>query len=296
MIDHARTWLRHQQSRWLRPDADRWVRPDARRFISPGGDLAKAFPALAHKYNPDQPRVPAGSPDGGQWTDGSGGAAKPMGDLGFGDLGFGNLAGLEDFGALFQITPSETDLDGVQLAGDPPEGIGHNQGPSLDEPPEIPQQRPETRSGRMDFVRSAVSWIGRVGRYSPAADLFLGALDQAEDLKALTDAIKTANDPPATLEQLQENALKPSEPGYQNHHIDEQSLLRSLGYSQSEIDRPDNVVRMPTLKHYEITGWYARSNPDYGGLSPREYLKSQPESIRRQVGIDALIRTGVLKP
>jgi hypothetical protein len=27
--------------------------------------------ALAKKYNPDQPRVPAGNRDGGQWTDGS---------------------------------------------------------------------------------------------------------------------------------------------------------------------------------------------------------------------------------
>ena len=106
---------------------------------------------------------------------------------------------------------------------------------------------------------------------------------EAEDLKALKDVIKTANDPPATLTQLQENALKPSEPGYQNHHIDEQALLRSLGYSQSEIDRPDNIVRTPTLKHYQITGWYAERNSEYGGLSPREYLRSQPESVRRRV-------------
>lgn len=124
----------------------------------------------------------------------NGQTAQPMGDI-----GFDNLSGLADFSDLFQITPSETDPDGVQLAGDPPEGIGHNQGPPLDEPSEIPQQRPETRSERMDFVRSAVSWIGRVGRYSPAAGIFLRALDQAEDLKALTDAIKTANDPPAKI-------------------------------------------------------------------------------------------------
>jgi len=35
--------------------------------------------SLARKYDPNQPRVPAGSPDGGQWTDGGGGggAASP---------------------------------------------------------------------------------------------------------------------------------------------------------------------------------------------------------------------------
>jgi hypothetical protein len=39
-----------------------------------------------------------------------------------GDVNFGNLPELADFSDLFQITQSETDLDGVQLAGDPPEG------------------------------------------------------------------------------------------------------------------------------------------------------------------------------
>jgi hypothetical protein len=31
------------------------------------------YPALQRKFSPDQPRVPAGNPDGGQWTDGGGG-------------------------------------------------------------------------------------------------------------------------------------------------------------------------------------------------------------------------------
>ncbi|WP_319796870.1 hypothetical protein [Nitrobacter sp.] len=69
MPSHHDAWLRHQQSRWLRPDAARWVRPDVAWFLPPGADVAKAFPALARKYSPDQPRVPAGNPDGGQWTD-----------------------------------------------------------------------------------------------------------------------------------------------------------------------------------------------------------------------------------
>jgi hypothetical protein len=147
-MDHHRenAWRRHQQARWLRPDAHRWVRPDAARFLAPGSTVADAFPALSRKYNPNQPRVPAGNSDGGQWTDGGIGSAAPMGDI-----GLGNLPELGDFSDLFQITSGETDFDGVQLAGDPPEGIGHNQGPPLDEPPEIPQQLPATQSERMDF-------------------------------------------------------------------------------------------------------------------------------------------------
>ena len=32
--------------------------------------------ALFRKYRPDQPRVPAGNPDGGQWTDGGGDGSR----------------------------------------------------------------------------------------------------------------------------------------------------------------------------------------------------------------------------
>jgi hypothetical protein len=57
-------------ARWMRPDAERWIRPDVARFLAPGTDPATIFPALDRKYSPNQPRVPAGDPDGGQWTNG----------------------------------------------------------------------------------------------------------------------------------------------------------------------------------------------------------------------------------
>lgn len=71
----------YQHARWMRPDAHRWLRPDAMRFLIPGSDPAKIFPALDRKFNPNQPRVPAGSPDGGQWTDGGGGREGDENDL-----------------------------------------------------------------------------------------------------------------------------------------------------------------------------------------------------------------------
>jgi hypothetical protein len=180
------------------------------------------------------------------------------------------------------------------LAGDPP-GIGHNGGPSL-EPPEIPEAKPSTSAGRMDIVWNVVEWIGKVGRYSPLASAFFAAEDQAAWFSNYSAIVRTYHDPPETLEQLQRNALNPSESGYQDHHIEEQSLLSNLGYVRADIDNPNNIVRIPTLKHYEITSWYAKSNPDFGWLSPREYLRSQPQNVRRQVGLDALVRMGVLKP
>lgn len=53
-------YARHQQARWMRPDAHRWLRQDAARFLKPDTEVASDFPSLEGKYNPGQPRVPAG--------------------------------------------------------------------------------------------------------------------------------------------------------------------------------------------------------------------------------------------
>lgn len=73
MSNHAGIFEAAQRARWMRPDAYRWIRPDAARFLAPGIDPRDVYPALQRKFNPDQPRVPAGNPDSGQWTDGGGG-------------------------------------------------------------------------------------------------------------------------------------------------------------------------------------------------------------------------------
>jgi hypothetical protein len=272
MPSHHEAWLRHQQSRWLRPDAARWVRPDAARFLPPGADVAKAFPALAWKYNSNQPRVPAGNPDGGQWTDdGEGG----------GSLG------------LFEITPRDNTIDGVQLAGDWRPGIGHNQGPPLDEPPEIPKQRPTTSAERTKYLRAAARWLARNGE--PAAVVYIGIMNNVEWLKDYGDLVKAASDEPKSLEELQQGVGK-YRPGYDDHHIVEQTWAERFGFARREIDDPSNLVSVPRLTHYRITGWYGTRNVDFNYLSPREYLRDKSWVERRQVGLDALVMFGVLKP
>ncbi len=86
------------------------------------------------------------------------------------------------------------------------------------------------------------------------------------------------------------------EKGYEVHHIVEQTPAAREGHAQEDIDGPDNLVRIPTLKHWEITGWYMRGNRRFGGLSPREYLRGKGWNEKRQVGLDALIDAKVLKP
>ena len=53
----------------MRPDAHHFVRPDWRRFVRPEFQDGHPFALYERKYSQDQPRVPAGDPLGGQWTD-----------------------------------------------------------------------------------------------------------------------------------------------------------------------------------------------------------------------------------
>lgn len=70
-------YLTRQRERWTRPNAHLFVRPDWRRFV-PRDQDDHPFALYENKYRPDQPRVPAGNPDGGQWTSaGEGGSGGP---------------------------------------------------------------------------------------------------------------------------------------------------------------------------------------------------------------------------
>ena len=110
-----------------------------------------------------------------------------------GDVDIGDVTGSSEAGGLFDIGPDEAGLDGTRLAGDLPDGP---KTPPDDLPPKVPQERPDTREGRMGFVRDAARWVARnVGRHAPAVDAYFGALDQVEKIAALTDAIKSATIP-----------------------------------------------------------------------------------------------------
>ncbi len=102
-------------------------------------------------------------------------------------------------------------------------------------------------------------------------------------------------DPPHSLAELNDRALTPKR-GYDIHHIVEQTPAEQVGFPRTMIDRDDNLARIPTLKHWEINAWYQTRNLDYGGMSPREYLRYKDWDERRAVVLTALRRFGVLKP
>lgn len=81
------------------------------------------------KYSPDQPRVPAGNPDGGQWTsEASGGASgdfrESSGDAAEGTAGNGqaHTVPTNDSRIIADATPDNTWIPGAQYAGGIEEG------------------------------------------------------------------------------------------------------------------------------------------------------------------------------
>jgi hypothetical protein len=230
-------------------------------------------------FNPDEPRVPAGNPGGGQWTrdaDSSNEAPSVLSDA----------------------TPDDLWKLGAAYAVNEPPGIGHNQGPPLEEPPEIPPRVLATKQAINNFLKAAAYWLEEAsGVDKRAAALFFIALMATGWLAdKYLPYIITYQDPPRTLDELQQAALLPKIEYYNDHHLVEQTAAADDGFPRSMIDAPANIVRIPTLKHWLITGWYQIPNPDFDWRSPREYLRGKSWEERVRVGKDALIEFGVLQP
>jgi hypothetical protein len=102
-------------------------------------------------------------------------------------------------------------------------------------------------------------------------------------------------DPPRSLEDLQQAVSRPAI-GYDIHHIVERTPAELDGFPRALIDGPENLVRIPTMKHWEITKWFATSSPEFGNLSPRSYLRGRSWDERTEIGMRALIRLKVPKP
>jgi hypothetical protein len=110
----------------------------------------------------------------------------------------------------------------------------------------------------------------------------------------LEPSIEAYLDPPRSLEELRQAVSDPKK-GYDIHHIVEKTSAEQDRFPRSMIHGPENIVRIPRFKHWEITSWYQRQNDRYEGLSPREYLRGKDWNKRLEIGLEALIEHGVLK-
>jgi hypothetical protein len=269
---NARLYMRANAHRFLRPDPQRFLRPDWKRYVQPGFDPLFVHALLEGKANfdPNQPRVPKGNPDGGQWTD----------EGGDGEDG---LSESDD--------DASTDISDARRQSP---GIGHNEGPPL-EPPEVPQQRPPTTPEKNAFLKVAAYWLAKAYRVGTPVGAFLSAMQAASWLDTDRAFIDAYQDPPKAMKELQEAASE-SKLGYHIHHIAEKASAREDGISEALINGADNLVRIPALKHWQITGWSMTPHERFGGLSPRQYLRGKDWEERQKVGREALIEFGILKP
>ena len=185
-----------------------------------------------------------------------------------------------------------TDDAQLTLVADKPEPSA---GPPLDKPPAIPPTKPSTPQKKNSFLKAAAQWVARAVRSATPAGRFVAALEALSWFDPERPYFEAYQDPPKTLEELQD-AVSDPKTGYNRHHVVEQTSADEDGFPRSMIDAHENLVRIPALKHWEITGWYATPNDRYLGLSPREYLRGRDWEERVRVGREALIRFEVLKP
>jgi hypothetical protein len=217
---------------------------------------------LLRKYSPDQPRAPAGSAEGGQWTSGSGGGGGGQGTEG--DSG------------------SEANFESPD-PGSLAEGRSASEGDN--DLPYVSQERPATAQERNAIIKE----VAKV----PSSEL-RRVFESAPWLYAHEAEIRAYQDPPKTLEELQQDANE-RRLGYDIHHLVEQTPAAQEGYPRSMIDAPENLVRIPRLKHWELNGWYQTPVEDYDRLTPREYLRGRTWDEKVKAGIRGLIERGLLK-
>jgi hypothetical protein len=267
--------------------------------------------ALHHShFNPDQPRVPAGHPDGGQWT--SEGGGKP-----------GNQQQV-----MSDVTPDNDWQLGAQYASKgggrkPPDRI--NERSSDPEPGQaarlaIAEARAQEAIARVraldpnwrpkpGFEQSVEGQIRAYEAQAEQAQVRLreltrfqtepiipkqrpGSQKERNDiareiaqwlvknlgrvvegvawLEEYEASINAYLDPPKSLEELQQ-AASTRKAGYDIHHIVEQTPARKDKFPDSMINAPENLVSIPRFKHWEINRWM-------GDLAQNSVI-SHPENI-----------------
>jgi hypothetical protein len=173
-------------------------------------------------------------------------------------------------------------------------------------PPQLPDRPPPTDKGKNEVAKSVARWLAKVGGVvydvggkvlSPRLRLVLKAVHAAVWLYDKYPMIQSYLDGSKTLAELKAAVSTPRD-GYNVHHIVEQTPARDAGFPESLIDGPDNLVRIPAIKHWEITAWFMTKtyDPEFGGLSPRSYLRDKDWATRYRIGLRALREAGVLKP
>jgi hypothetical protein len=259
-------WQARRRARWMRPNAHLFMRPDAHRYLKPDWkthvlpDCEPLVAALLEgkaNFNPSQPRVPKGEPEGGQWTDagGSGGS----------DAGSG---GINDPRVLSDAHPDNDWQPGARYASKEPKppGPGHNGGPPLDDPPKYPPKK--TAVGRRSTI---------------AAEIGLRLINAYRSGNILRDLFgeRPGTVAVATIEGEHIFGVSSNLPSYSREDRAEADSLRDRYWAaEHSIPRPGAIGQMPSnaFYHAETTILLRAARRNGGTLSGRsiEIVSDRP--------------------
>ncbi|MEW6256636.1 MAG: hypothetical protein AB1592_11815 [Pseudomonadota bacterium] len=270
--------------------------------------LLRAYLRRKANFDPNQRRIPRGMRNGGRWTSQEGGqpqSAHPRG------------------GAPKPRLSPPRDVAPLDASNPPPESPARLRPPAaprprptfdvalpvlrepeatpqlLDSAPKVPGLPPDSRSDRLRLVRRIAVWVAATAARSnldPRKLAIQLLLDSGEwIIREGWPYIAEYVAPPKPLESLQNDVRHPR-PGTEVHHIVEQTAAMRSGFPRAQIDHPDNLVRISTLRHWEVTAWYQRRSDRFKGMTPRQYLQGKSWSEKYQVGLIALRERGILKP
>lgn len=232
---------------------------------------AKSLGWLSRKANfhPDQPRVPRGDPDGGQWTD------------------TGRGAGQGESARVIRVSDdgNEPFYDG------PDEDLDES---AIQEVFRIPHAHPGSMGETYAIIRPLAGAAARRAQGGMAPRQYLESIKAPEWVYRYRPHIEAYLSRPKSLKELQAD-VRNAALGYDIHHIVERGPALLEGYPRAMINHPENLVRIPRFKHWEVTGRSMKINRQYSGLSPRQFLRNKSWAEKRQVGIDILKDSGVLK-
>ena len=94
--------------------------------------------------------------------------------------------------------------------------------------------------------------------------------------------------------ELLEKRFGPAGDGYQYHHIVEEGI-NTGAIPTSQLQSTDNIIRIPTLLHEEITAIYAGSAPDAPEMTLRQWLKGKSYQEQYEYGLKVMRELGILR-
>lgn len=162
-------------------------------------------------------------------------------------------------------------------------------------------------SSRWQIIKKVATWAAKRAAILAGEDIAGGPvgvlLDAAQIAAWVHDYapyIQAYIHPPQSLEDLQSAAQGPARRGYDVHHIVEQASGRNGEIPTQLIDSAENLVSIPTLRHWQLNSWYQTKNEDFTDdqgdpMAPRDYLTGKGYDERRRVGLIGMRAAGILK-